>query len=88
MRHTSPNGGELFGIHEVYFKNHGEDVDGFTQDSLSDKFESVELLAENLKGFLKSGEEYIQCGDMNYKYYRQDVEHWLEYVDDSIIEYY
>ncbi|TQV88293.1 hypothetical protein [Aliikangiella coralliicola] len=88
VRHTAPNGTELFGIHEIYFKNHGEDVEGVTQDSLSNKFESVELLAKNLRNFINSGEEYIQCGDRNYKYYLQDVERWLEYIDASIIDYF
>lgn len=86
MRHKTSQG-SVYAIHEVYFSDSGRKIDGYTLDALSEKFETIELLKISLQSFLDSSEEFLVCGEKQYKYFKSDVEQWLQSVEKEIVEY-
>ena len=86
MRHHSAEGSEEYAIHEVYFSQ-DDRVVTYTVDALSPREASVEALKGKLLDLVHGGDEEMTLGDLGYTYVREDLEHWLEYVDQPPIDY-
>jgi hypothetical protein len=86
MRHHQGNEGELYAIHEVYF---GKDntVVTYTEDTLTPKKGSVSELKDFLLSSLNQEKEEFEMGDSRYIYSKEDIELWLNYIDELPINY-
>lgn len=86
LRHSTSEEVEEFAIHEVHFSDFGNEW-GLTEDAVSSRYPSVKELQVALEEFIVSDSQSIRCGDLNYKYYREDIDLWLKHISDPVIEY-
>jgi len=84
LRHINARS-EEFAIHEVYFSDFGNEC-GLTADAVSSRYTSVKKLKVALEEFIVSNLESIHCGDLNYEYFREDVNLWLKHINDPVLD--
>jgi hypothetical protein len=86
MRHRTAAGSEEYAIHEVYL---GADrqVQAYTQDALSPREPTIEDLRVRLTSLLKREDEKVLTGDLRYAYCKEDIEWWLEHIDDAPLDF-
>lgn len=86
MRHRKEVGHEEYAIHEVYFDADGQ-VQRYTRDALSPREASIAALRATLISFLEQDGEEVLIGDLGYAYSNEDIEWWLEHIDDAPLDY-
>ncbi len=86
MRHSKKESVNEFAIHEVYFSDHDEVVT-YTEDALSPRESSVEVLKQSLQMLLAQPGEIIICGDQHYAYTKEEIQNWLNQMDLPMIDY-
>ena len=86
MRHQNNTGSAQFAIHEVYFDEKNQVV-SYTTDALSPKADSINDLKQTLIAFIKSHNDMIVCGELNYEYSKSDIQMWLENIDRTPLDY-
>lgn len=86
LRHTVSEQAFEYAIHEVHFSEYGKEW-GLTEDAVSSRYSSVEELKADLEKFISSGAKSMRCGDLNYEYFKEDIELWLKHISDPILEF-
>ena len=59
----------------------------YTEDSLSSRQTSVELLRANLQQLVSTSAEEFVCGDLSHTYTREEVEEWIKNTEQEPLEY-
>jgi hypothetical protein len=86
MRHRIDEGRCEYAIHDLYF-DADDKVTTYTKAARSNRFSTVAELKAWIVEVLPKAENGIVCGDLGYSHSAYHLSHWLEHVDDPVIDY-